>query len=92
MAREILNDEQVEQEIQALQGSPFVKLATKYDRIKNRRRQYLYWLRQREKDGKRLAEAGVTMERLNDPVFLETEFSEDGGGKAVDLSECSPVL
>ena len=49
MEREILNDEQVEQEIRELQGSPFVKLANKYDRIKARRRRYLYWLRQREK-------------------------------------------
>ena len=73
-----MNDEQVEREIQALQGSPFVKLANKYDRIKARRRRYLYWLRQREKYGKRLAEAGVTMERLNDPEFLEAEFSEGG--------------
>ncbi len=81
MAREILNDEQVEQEIQELQESPFVKLATRYDRIKRRRRNYLYWLRQREKDGKRLAEAGVTMELLNDPEFLETEFSEEGGNQ-----------
>lgn len=74
MARVILTDEQVEQEIRELQESTYVKLATKYDRVKQRRRRYLYWLRQREKTGRRLYEAGVTMERLSDPEFLETEF------------------
>lgn len=76
MAREVLTDAQVEQEIQELQSSPFVKLAAKYDRVKKRRRKYLYWLRQREKDGKRLAEAGITAELLCDPEFLKTEFPE----------------
>lgn len=84
MAREVLNDEQVEQEIRELQNSPFVKLATRYDRVKKRRRNYLYWLRQREKDGERLAVSGVTMELLSDPGFLEMEFPEEsmGGGQS----------
>ena len=83
MAREVLNDEQVEQEIRELQGSDFVKLANRYDRVKQKRRRYLYWLRQREKTGRRLAEAGVTMELLSDPGYLEMEFPEEivGGGQ-----------
>lgn len=64
MARLILTDEQVELEIKRLQDSPFVKLARKEERIKYRRRQQLYLLRQYEKRGKELEKAGITMETL----------------------------
>lgn len=76
MAGVILTDEQVEQEIQELQSSEFVKLAAKYGRVKKKRRMYLYYLRQQEKAGRRLAEAGVTIELLSDPEFLEMEFAQ----------------
>ena len=66
MAQVILTDEQVEQEIERLQKSEFVKLANKEHRIRSRRRQYLYGLRQLEKKGKELAAAGFTMENLED--------------------------
>ena len=59
-----LADEQVEQEIEKLQGSPLVKLARKEERIRYVRRQYLYSLRQYEKKGKELAKSGITMEIL----------------------------
>lgn len=59
-----LTDEQVEQEIEKLQGSPLVKLARKEERIRYVRRQYLYTLRQYEKKGKELAKSGITMEIL----------------------------
>ena len=59
-----LTDEQVEYEIEKLQGSPLVKLARKEERIRYVRRQYLYTLRQYEKKGKELAKAGITMEIL----------------------------
>lgn len=59
-----LTDEQVEQEIAKLQGSPLVKLARKEERIRYVRRQYLYTLRQYEKKGKELAKSGITMEIL----------------------------
>lgn len=65
MARETLSDQQVEQEIARLQESPYVKLANKERRVRERRRMYLYSLRQLEKKGKALEEAGITMEVLN---------------------------
>ena len=65
MARETLSDQQVEQEIARLQESPYVKLANRERRVRERRRMYLYSLRQLEKKGKALEEAGVTMEVLN---------------------------
>lgn len=64
MAKEFLTDEQVEQEIAKLLKSPDVKLAKKEMRLRYRRRQYLYGLRNLEKKGKELAKAGITMEIL----------------------------
>ena len=64
MAKNWLNDEQVEAEIEKLKKSDFVKLAKKEEQIRYRRRQYLYGLRQYEKKGKELAEAGITIEML----------------------------
>ena len=72
MAQVNLTDEQVEQEIEWLQQSPYVKLANKERRVRTRRRQYLYGLRQLEKKGKELAAAGFTMENLED--FSEEIF------------------
>lgn len=71
MARSCLTDEQVEREIEMLQRSPHVALANKERRVRNRRRMYLYGLRQLEKKGKELERAGVTME------FLDEMGSED---------------
>ena len=66
MAREFgLTDEQVEQEIERLSQSPQVALARYEQRVRYRRRQYLYQLRQLEKKGKALEESGITMEVLN---------------------------
>lgn len=64
MARDALTDEQVEAEIARLQNSPHVKLAEQEKRLRNRRRMYLYGLRQLEKKGKALADAGITPEIL----------------------------
>ena len=77
MAREVLTDEQVELEIQLLQTSENVKLANRYERVMKRRRKYLYWLRQREKVGKALREAGITMDKLRDEEYL-AEMMEGG--------------
>lgn len=74
MAQVNLTDEQVEQEIERLKQSPYVKLANKERRVRSRRRQYLYGLRQLEKKGKELAAAGFTMENLED--FLEEIYEE----------------
>lgn len=65
MARDFLTDEQVEREIERLRESPYVKLAKTEERIRLRRRQYMYTLRTYEKKGKELAEAGITIELLN---------------------------
>ena len=55
-----LTDEAVEQEIARLQESDFVRLARKEVRLKYKRRQTLYQLRNLEKRGKELAKAGIT--------------------------------
>lgn len=66
MAREFgLTDEQVEQEIERLTKSPMVALARREQRLRYKRRQYLYQLRDLEKKGKALEKAGITMEVLN---------------------------
>ena len=61
MARVFLTDEQVELEIERLNASPLVALARKEERVRNRRRQYMYKLRDLEKKGAELAKAGITL-------------------------------
>ena len=70
MANNILSNEQVEQEIQRLQASPYVKLANKERRVRERRRMYLYHLRQLEKKGRALEASGITSESL-DSVYAD---------------------
>ena len=65
MAREIITDEMVEEEILRLQSSPLVKLARREEAIRNRRRQYMYQLRMYEKKGKALEALGITMDTLD---------------------------
>lgn len=77
MAKEFLTDEQVEAEIERLTASPLVALARREQRIKYRRRQYLYQLRDLEKKGKALAEAGITMDILNDVEGMEYDVEGD---------------
>ena len=66
MAKEIMTDEMVEEEILRLQTSPLVKLARREEAIRNRRRQYMYQLRMYEKKGKALEAQGITMEELEE--------------------------
>ena len=66
MAREIITDEMVEEEIARLQNSPLVRLARREEAIRNRRRQYMYQLRMYEKKGKALEAQGITMEELEE--------------------------
>ena len=74
MARTVVTDEQVEREIARLQESPYVKLANKERRVRQRRRMYLYGLRQLEKKGQELAASGFTMENLDQMLEdMETE-------------------
>lgn len=74
MARDFLTDEQVDQEIERLTESPAVLLARQEQRIKYRRRQYLYQLRAFEKRGKQLMEQGITYEDLK---RMDVEVGED---------------
>lgn len=59
-----LTDVQVEQEIERLKESHYVKLARKEEQIRYKRRKYLYTLRAYEKMGKELEKSGVTFEIL----------------------------
>ena len=76
MAREYLTDYEVEKEIERLNESPAVLLARQEQRLKYRRRQYLYTLRSFEKRGKELMADGITYEMLKEK---EMECSEDEG-------------
>lgn len=60
-----LTDEQVEAEIARLTASEAVKLARYEARLKYRRRQFLYNLRDLEKKGKALMAAGLTRDVLD---------------------------
>lgn len=60
-----LTDEEVEREIERLNGSEAVALARRKARLEYRRRQYLYQLRDLEKKGKALLAAGITREVLD---------------------------
>lgn len=60
-----LTDEQVEMEIERLTKSPLVALARHEQRLRYRRRQYLYQLRDLEKKGAALQKAGITREVLD---------------------------
>ena len=72
MAKDFLTDEAVEEEIERLRMSPLVALARREERIRYRRRQYMYALRAYEKKGKQLEADGITMEYL-DSLTDETE-------------------
>ena len=65
-----LTDEQVEEEITRLLDSEAVKLAKHAQRLKYRRRQYLYQLRDYEKKGKALEAQGITLEELEEMAGL----------------------
>ena len=72
MPKEFLTDEAVEEEIERLRGSELVALARREERIRYRRRQYMYQLRAYEKRGRQLQADGITMEYL-DGLVGETE-------------------
>lgn len=74
MSKENLSAEQVEAEIAALRDSKYVRLAQYEQRMRNRRRQYLYQLRWFEKKGQELAKNGVTFESLS---ALESQERDD---------------
>lgn len=67
-----LTDEEVEAEIKRLNESEAVALARREARLKYRRRQYLYQLRDLEKKGKALLESGINREIL-DAMYASDE-------------------
>jgi hypothetical protein len=69
--REWLTDEQVEEEIERLRESEAVSLARFEMRLRYKRRQLLCNLRDLEKKGKSLMDAGITRE------MLETIYEEE---------------
>lgn len=77
MSKVILTDEQVEKEIERLIDSPLVKLARKEMRIKYKRRQQLYSLRNLEKRGRELQKAGITLEILNSIDLATSDPDEE---------------
>lgn len=78
MARDIMTDEQVEQEITRLQESELVKLAKKEERIKMRRRQAMYNLRFLERRGRQLAAEGYTLENIAERMLGDIEDIDEG--------------
>lgn len=76
MAREHLTDEQVELEIARLQNSPHVKLANQERRLREKRRMYLYNLRQLEKKGKELERSGLTADVLRNMYASDCDYAE----------------
>lgn len=75
--RDFLTDEQVEEEIDRLISSEYVRLAKLEERIKLRRRQYMYGLRIKEKRGKELASQGITLENLEERLFGNNEEDDE---------------
>jgi hypothetical protein len=69
MAKDFMTDEQVEMEIIRLLRSDAVQLAKKEIRIKYKRRQYMYQLRNMEKRGKQLKSDGITLENMEQMLF-----------------------
>lgn len=68
MARKVMTDYEVEQEIARLKASPLVALGKQEQRLIYKRRQYMYQLRWLENRGRELSELGVTMENIEDQI------------------------
>ncbi len=69
MPKDFMTDEQVEMEIDRMLHSYAVQLAKKEIRIKYKRRQYMYQLRNMEKRGKQLEADGITMSNMEEKLF-----------------------
>ena len=68
-----LTDEEVELEIERLNQSEAVALARREARLKYKRRQYLYQLRDLEKTGIEMMKAGITRDVL-DAMYGEDDI------------------
>ena len=73
-----LTDEAVEREIERLTCTDAVRLARKEIRLKYKRRQQLYQLRNLEKRGLELMAAGITYENIEEMMqAAEDELKDD---------------
>lgn len=84
---ERMTDEQVEQEIENLRKSPYVKLAKKAEYIRNQRRQRMYMLRYYDKKGRSMAEAGITMEMLDMLAYIQEQKEKTGALRTIQTEE-----
>lgn len=75
MAKDWMTDEQVEMEINRLTHSEEVQLARMEQRIKYRRRQYLYQLRNMAKRGKQLMAEGICLDNINE--VMQADLMEE---------------
>ena len=84
MARKVMTDIEVEQEIARLKQSPFVAIAKQEQRLIYKRRQLMYNLRWLENRGRELSELGVTMENIEEQIKrTDTALGEAEGEKEV---------
>lgn len=74
----ILTDEEVEREIEKLASNPDVQLARAAIRVKYKRRQYLYSLRNLAKRGADLRAAGYSLEDLRGTADRIDDQISDG--------------
>lgn len=65
----LLTDEQVEEEIARLTSCEEVLLSRKEQRLKYKRRQYMYQLRQMEKHGAQLKAQGITLDNMEEMLY-----------------------
>lgn len=72
-----ITDKEVEQEIELLRLNPDVQLARLELRLKYKRRQHLYALRNLAKRGKELREQGYTYENLSSQLAEKEPNEED---------------
>lgn len=72
MAKKLLTDEGVEEEIARLRESEYVKLAQNESLLRYRRIQTLYQLREQEKRGRALAAIGFTLDMVNETSYEDT--------------------
>jgi len=76
--KNFLTDEAVEREIERLTSTEAVRLARKEIRLKYKRRQVLYGLRNLEKRGNELIAAGITYENIEEMMqAAESELKDD---------------
>ena len=78
MAKEWLTDEAVEREIARLTASEEVKLARREIRLKYKRRQILYNLRNLAKRGKELKALGITLGNIEAMIALAEAEAQEG--------------